>query len=364
MRKNTMKTKIIDARAINKAKLEQAYVLDNKAVQREIEIALREIRQAGLALKNGATVAFPTETVYGLGANALDNDAVARIFRAKNRPSDNPLICHIGRASDISELSNDIDPNIVKLMDNFWPGPLTIILNKNQNIPNITTASLSTVAIRLPDNEIAIELIRAAGVPVAAPSANLSGSPSPTTFEHVLEDLDGRVDFIIRGDKSPVGIESTVLDMTCSTPKILRPGIITPEMVRAVLNVDVSYDEALLSKTNSLDNTSVPKAPGMKYKHYSPKAQLVVVEGQRDMVINEINRLKEKNEGLGLKVGIILFEEDEYIRAAHDFYARLRDLDSTSVDIIFAGALSYKDGVGFAVMNRMLHSAGYNVVKV
>ena len=318
-------------------------------------------------IAEGGLVAFPTETVYGLGANALDPDAVKRVYEAKGRPSDNPMIVHISRASDIGQLTRMLSPDIVNVIDNFWPGPLTIVVKRKPNVPLTTTGGLETVGVRLPDNKIARDLIEASGVPIAAPSANLSGKPSPTKVEHVIEDLDGKVDIILKGDDCRVGIESTVLDMSGDELMILRPGLITAEQVEAAVGKPVKYDPTLNVDPRDLEaggEEFKPKAPGMKYKHYAPNAEMIIIEGHRDAVKNEINRLRALNEKLGNKVGIIFFEEQEFIEAAHEFFARLRDLDKQGVDLILAGALSDVNGVGFAVMNRMLKSAGYNIAKV
>ena len=332
----------------------------------DIEIA------AGI-IKKGGLVAFPTETVYGLGANAFDEDAVARVYEAKGRPSDNPMIVHIARASDIGQLTRLLNPDIVALIENFWPGPLTMVVKKRPEVPDRTTGGLDTVAVRMPQSDAAIDLINLAGCPIAAPSANLSGSPSPTRAKDVIADLDGRVDAIIQGDDCRVGIESTVVDMTSKVPTILRPGIITADNIEAAIGKKVEYDSSLTeaSKHIELDPAEgvsesdfKPKSPGMKYKHYAPKADMLVIEGQRDKVKAEIERLKTLNERLGNKVGVILFEEQAFIEAAHDFFAKLRDMDNEGVDMILAGALSDVDGVGFAVMNRMLKSAGYNIARV
>ena len=323
-----------------------------------------DIAEAAEIIQQGGLVAFPTETVYGLGADALNAEAVAKVYEAKGRPSDNPMIVHIARASDIGQLTPMLSEEIVNLIDNFWPGPLTLVLKKKAGVPDRTTGGLDTVAVRMPDSEAALELIRAADCPIAAPSANISGRPSPTRASDVIADMDGRIDAVIEGDDCRVGIESTVLDMTGDAPVILRPGIITAEDIEAVLNKKVTYDKALLRDKQGEDGDIKPKAPGMKYKHYAPKADMVVIEGQRDKVKAEIERLKMLNERLGSKVGVILFEEKAFVEAAHDFFAKLRDLDNEEVDLILAGALSDFDGVGFAVMNRMLKSAGYNIVKV
>ncbi len=333
-----------------------------------------DIAKAAKIIADGGLVAFPTETVYGLGANALDADAVAKVYEAKGRPSDNPMIVHISRASDIGQLTRMLSPDIVNLIENFWPGPLTLVVKKKDGVPERTTGGLETVAVRMPDSKAALELINMAGVPIAAPSANISGRPSPTRAKDVIADMDGKIDAIIEGEDCRVGIESTVIDMTGEVPTILRPGIITAENIEAALGKKVKYDESLtddaIKGTFDPADGAVssedfqPKSPGMKYKHYAPKAEMTVIEGQRDRVQAEIQRLKALNERIGLKVGVILFEEKAFIEAAHDFFARLRDLDNEGVDLILAGALSDTDGVGFAVMNRMLKSAGYNIARV
>lgn len=332
-----------------------------------------DIAKAAAIIQRGGLVAFPTETVYGLGANALDEEAVASVYEAKGRPSDNPMIVHIARASDIGQLTPMLSPQIVTIIENFWPGPLTIVVKKKAGVPDRTTGGLDTVAVRMPDSKPALDLINASGLPIAAPSANLSGSPSPTRAKDVIADMDGRIDAVIEGEDCRVGIESTVVDLTGEIPTILRPGIITAESIEAALGTEVRYDPSLKEESahTALDPAEgvseaefQPKSPGMKYRHYAPKADMLVVEGQRDKVQAEIQRLKGLNERLGNNVGVILFEEKAFIEAAHDFFARLRDLDKEGVDLILAGALSDVDGVGFAVMNRMLKSAGYNIVRV
>lgn len=363
-----MKTKIFDVRDLNKHNLEQSIVYDEAEANAKVDEALNKIDEAAKILVSGGLVAFPTETVYGLGANAMDPEAVAKIYEAKGRPSDNPLIVHIARASNIGELTPTLTPKIIRLIDNFWPGPLTIVLKKKADVPDITTGGLDTVAIRMPDDPVALELIKKAGCPIAAPSANLSGRPSPTRGEHVVTDLDGKVDAILIGNDCRIGIESTVLDMTGAVPTILRPGILTAENIEAAIGETVAMDPALNQRKAASDEDEdenlVPRAPGMKYTHYAPKAEMTIIEGQIDKVKKEIERLKGLNEGLGLKVGVILFEEKAFIEAAHEFFAKLRDMDDDGVDLILAGALSEQDGVGFAVMNRMLKSAGYHIAKV
>lgn len=362
-----MKTKIFDVRDLNKHNLEQSIVYDEAEANAKVDAALSKIDEAAEILAKGGLVAFPTETVYGLGANAMDPSAVAKIFEAKGRPGDNPLIVHIARASNIGELTPVLTPEIIRLIDNFWPGPLTIVLNKKPEVPDITTGGLDTVAIRMPDDPVALELIKKAGSPIAAPSANISGRPSPTKGEHVVTDMEGKIDAILIGNDCRIGIESTVLDMTGEVPTILRPGIITAENIEAAIGRKVAMDPALNQRKDVIDGEEdeiAPKAPGMKYTHYAPKAEMTIIEGQIDKVKKEIERLKGLNEMLGLKVGVILFEEKAFIEAAHEFFAKLRKMDDEGVDLILAGALSEQDGVGFAVMNRMLKSAGYNIAKV
>ena len=341
-----------------------------------LSTAAVDIAKAAKIIRAGGLVAFPTETVYGLGADALNGEAVANVYKAKGRPSDNPMIVHISRASDMGRLTPMLSPDIVSLIENFWPGPLTMVVKKKDGVPDRTTGGLDTVAVRMPDSKAALELINMSDCPIAAPSANISGRPSPTRAKDVIADMDGKIEAVICGDDCRVGIESTVVDMTGETPTILRPGIITAENIEAALGKKVYYDKALLEAGNhkELDPAECksgagagdfrPKSPGMKYRHYAPKAQMTVIEGSRDRVKAEIERLKALNERLGLKVGVILFEEKAFIEAAHDFFARLRDLDNEEVDLILAGALSDTDGVGFAVMNRMLKSAGYNIARV
>lgn len=325
-----------------------------------------QIVEAATIIREGGLVAFPTETVYGLGANALDADAVAKVYEAKGRPSDNPMIVHIARASDIGQLTPRLSADIVALIENFWPGPLTLVVKRKEGVPDRTTGGLDTVGVRMPDSKIALDLINHAGCPIAAPSANLSGKPSPTRVKDVIEDLNGKVDAILEGPDCRVGIESTVLDVSGPEPMILRPGIITAEAIEAAIGKKVKMDPALyINQPRDVSSEEfAPKSPGMKYKHYAPKADMTIIEGNREKVQSEIQRLKVLNERLGNKVGVILFEEQAFIEAAHEFFAQLRDLDREGVDLILAGALSDTDGVGFAVMNRMLKSAGYNIVRV
>jgi L-threonylcarbamoyladenylate synthase len=364
---NSLKTKIYDITALNPDTIRRAHVLREPDALEAVDRAMEHVTEAARVIAAGGLVAFPTETVYGIGANAFDETAVRRVYAAKGRPSDNPMIVHLARASDVGQLTPMLSPAIVKLADNFWPGPLTMVLEKKPSVPPAVTGGLDTVAVRLPDEPAAQELIRLADCPLAAPSANLSGSPSPTTAGHVIKDLDGKVDVILAGGDCRVGIESTVVDMTTTPPAILRPGILTADMLSAAADTEVVYDPALLQAREGAAEAgadAAPRSPGMKYRHYAPKAEMLVVEGRRDKVEAEIERLKHLNERIGNKVGILLFEERAYIEAAHDFYARLHELDEEGADLIIAGALSDRDGVGFAVMNRMMKSAGHNIVRV
>ncbi|HSQ34243.1 MAG TPA: L-threonylcarbamoyladenylate synthase, partial [Peptostreptococcaceae bacterium] len=263
-------------------------------------IDIDEIKKHANLLKQGATVIFPTETVYGLGANALDERATAKIYEAKGRPSDNPLIVHISEKKDLYELANNISEKAEVVMDKFWPGPLTIIFQKKDIIPNITSGGLNTVAIRMPSHPIAISLIKESGVPIAAPSANISGRPSPTEEKHVYEEMNGRVDGIILGGDCNYGLESTVLDLTSDIPMILRPGSITQEDLEEYLG-RVDIDPALIKKEDNI----VAKAPGMKYTHYSPEADVYIVYVNKENTINKINYLINENNKNGLKCGVM-----------------------------------------------------------
>lgn len=327
-----------------------------------------EIKQAAEIIKEGGLVAFPTETVYGLGADALNAEAVGKVYAAKGRPSDNPMIVHISSKDDILKLTPRITADMQKLMDAFWPGPLTMVVPALEIIPKVTTGGLDTVGIRMPSEPAAAELIHLSGVPIAAPSANLSGKPSPTSYKHVADDLDGRIDGIIAGGDCDAGIESTVVDMTEEVPSVLRPGIITAEQLSEVLGKKVGIDPALLEKPDIFNNGGLletgadfkPKSPGMKYKHYAPKAEMVIYQGEPEKVKLAMAEEKVKRNSFGQKVEIIVFDDEYPEAAAHDFFARLRACDKAGVDVILAAALR-ENGIGFAVMNRMFKSAGYNI---
>lgn len=333
----------------------------------DLKCAKAQLAEAASLLRAGGLVAFPTETVYGLGADAMNPKAAEKIYAAKGRPSDNPLIVHIAEEEDLARLTDVVPDAAKKLMKAFWPGPLTMIFQKKGEVPDKTTGGLDTVAVRMPDHPVALALIRQSGCPIAAPSANLSGRPSPTKWEHVYQDLSGAIDVILQGEPCRVGIESTVLDMTGDVPMVLRPGILTPEQIGRVIGREVVLDPALLihrPRDVSEEAAPAPKAPGMKYKHYAPKAEMVILQGEHSRVKAEIKRMAEEKEKQGIKVGVILFDEDGFERAAHDFFSKLREMDENHVDLILAGALSDKDSVGFAVMNRMWKSAGYHVIHI
>lgn len=330
-----------------------------------------DIKKAAEIIKKGGLVAFPTETVYGLGANGLDAKAAAGIYKAKGRPSDNPMILHISELSELQEITDHISDNAIKMAEAFWPGPLTMIFQRNDKVPDVTTGGLDTVGVRMPSDPTARALIKESGVPIAAPSANLSGKPSPTKASHVAHDMDGRIDAIIYGGDCAVGIESTVVSVKDDEIVILRPGKITAADMEAVTGLKVSVDPAIaLDKdekgTGSSDNDDKdfkPMAPGMKYRHYAPDAEMLVIEGEADKVKAEIEKRKKDLESEGKKVGVIFFGTKDFDEAAHDLFARLREMDEQQVDVILAGAVE-KTGLGYAVMNRMLKSAGNNVIKV
>ena len=262
------------------------------------------LAEAGEMIKRGGLVAFPTETVYGLGGDALQEESARKIYQAKGRPSDNPLIVHICCWEDIDTIVREVPEAARKLAKAFWPGPLTMVLHKSERVPYTTTGGLDTVAVRMPAHWIALALIRAAGGYVAAPSANRSGRPSPTLAEYVKEDMEGRIDMILEGDCAEIGLESTIVDLTGEIPIILRPGCITRQMLEQVVG-QVEVDETILKGTAS----QIPLAPGMKYRHYAPKAELIIVEGARKKVVEKINALTLENEEKGIATGIIGTEE-------------------------------------------------------
>lgn len=350
-----------------------------KYLKNEDKLNDEMIKKAGAIVRSGGLVAFPTETVYGLGANALDTDAAKKIYEAKGRPSDNPLIAHISDKNQVNVLAKNVSDKAKKLMDKFWPGPMTLVFEKQDIVPMGVTGGLQTVAVRMPDNEIALKLIEASGVPIAAPSANSSGRPSPTLASHVLEDMDGRIDMIIDGGQVNIGIESTIVDMTCEPPMILRPGYITKAMLEKEIG-QVAVDKIIEIKDKSqLSDDYKPKAPGMKYRHYAPKAEFVMFEGSVEDVVAYINNLVKTNENKGLKTGIIATDEtlEKYDNdivvsigsrsngetVAKNLYKVLRDFDTMDVDVIY-GETFYEDDLGSAIMNRLIKAAGYRIEKV
>ncbi len=341
------------------------------------------------ALRANGTVAFPTETVYGLGANALNEVAISKIYEAKGRPSDNPLIVHISRLSELNDLVVEIKSYALELMSAFWPGPITFVFQKNSKVPSKVTGGLDTVAIRMPDHPIALRLIELSGVPVAAPSANLSGKPSPTKSKHVIEDLMGRVNFIIEGPDAMVGLESTVLDVTGDMPMILRPGKITMEMIADVVG-NCQIDPAI--SAHDLANVA-PRSPGMKYKHYAPEAEVEVVIGEASKIILTFELAVASAVDQNYKIGIMGFEEDLLVlekflgtkyeneilkkhvflcshgsvkhmdEFAHLLFQNLRRCDEAKCDKIIVRGVS-ETGIGHAIMNRLKKASSGKVTRI
>lgn len=343
------------------------------AVMRD-KIDQEMIEKAGSILKRGGLVAFPTETVYGLGGNALDGQAAKKIYAAKGRPSDNPLIVHIAEFAALERIAAGIPWEAKKLADAFWPGPLTMIFNKKASVPYGTTGGLETVAVRMPNHPVALALIRAGGGYIAAPSANLSGRPSPTCAAHVQEDLDGRIDMILDGGDVGIGLESTIVDLSEGTPTILRPGYINQQMLEEVIG-RTEVDRGLLTDDSSIK----PKAPGMKYRHYAPRASLTIVEGREDKVIDRINELARAGEAAGEKIGIIAAAESaglyeggivrtigsrsDEISIARHLFGILREFDSLEADRIYSESFETPK-MGQAIMNRLMKAAGHQVMEV
>ncbi|MDH7563640.1 MAG: L-threonylcarbamoyladenylate synthase [Candidatus Bathyarchaeota archaeon] len=334
-----------------------------------------EIHVAAALIKSGGLVAFPTETVYGLGADALNPKAVRALFAAKKRPPDNPPIVHISNAKDVHKMAKGIPCDAEKLMKAFWPGPLTLIFKRSPIVPDETVCGLSTIAIRMPRHNVALALIKESGCPIAAPSANLAGKPSPTSAKHVMEDLEGRIDAVLDGGPTRIGVESTVLDLTVDPPEVLRPGGTSLEklktvMKQVVLNPVVTAEEPVPLKQ--------VRSPGLKHKHYAPKADLIVVEGDLEAVAKKIIELTRHYIGSGRKVGILATDEaagryavcnvksmgsrSNSATAARNLFRLLREFDSEVVDIILAEGVPTK-GLGLAVMNRLRKASGYTIIK-
>lgn len=341
----------------------------------EDSVTKDEMNQASEILKQGGLVAFPTETVYGLGADGLNASASKKIYEAKGRPSDNPLILHIATLKALDKLTKVIPDKAMKLANAFWPGPLTMIFQKSDLVPYGTTGGLDTVAIRMPSHPVAKALIEASNLAIAAPSANTSGRPSPTMASHVWDDLQGKIDMIIDGGAVGIGIESTIVDVTMDKPVILRPGYITKDMLEQIVG-PVEIDPAIMGK---MDPSIAPKAPGMKYKHYAPKGQLTIVEGPTEAVVDQINDLVEEKLKAGYTVGVIATTEtkDQYktgvvrtigsrsdeVTIARGLYSVLREFDDLGADYIYTESFR-ETHLGQAIMNRLLKAAGYDMIRV
>lgn len=341
----------------------------------ENQIDREAIQKAGKILQQGGLVAFPTETVYGLGGDALNSNSSRKIYAAKGRPSDNPLIVHICRIEDLHKIVSQIPESARKLAEAFWPGPLTMIFPKSEAVPYETTGGLDTVAVRFPSHRTAQALIDAAGGYIAAPSANTSGRPSPTLARYVVEDMDGRIDMVIDGGDIPIGVESTIVDCTVEPPMLLRPGYITAEMLSEVLG-EVAQDQTMMHG----DTKERPKAPGMKYRHYAPKGDVTIYTGTLEKVVERICELAVRQCAAGKKVGIIATDEsaEEYRRMvpgaivksagtrtneetiARHLYQILREFDDEEVEVIYSEAFD-ESGIGQAIMNRLLKAAGHHV---
>lgn len=332
------------------------------------------LRKAGNILRQGGLVAFPTETVYGLGGDALNRDSSRKIYAAKGRPSDNPLIVHICRFEDLYDIVKEVTPQTRAVAKAFWPGPLTLILPKADKVPYETTGGLDTVAVRMPSHKVAQKLIEYGGGYVAAPSANLSGKPSPTIAKYVVQDMEGRIEAIVDGGEVGIGLESTIIDMTVQPPQILRPGYITKEMLEQVLG-QVAVDATILRD----DTGQAPKAPGMKYRHYAPKGELTIVAGETEAVVDYIRSRTAEDIAAGEKVGIICTDEtchcfqdgavktlgtrqDEESIARH-LYTILREFDDEQVTRIYSEDFR-AEGLGQAIMNRLLKAAGHRRIEL
>jgi L-threonylcarbamoyladenylate synthase len=343
-----------------------------KAEKPEIE----KIRIAADVIKKSGLVAFPTETVYGLGADALNPKAVARIFEAKKRPPDNPIIVHIANEEDLYKLAKEVPESAKKLVSQFWPGPLTLILKRSSLAPDITVVGLDTIAVRMPRNKVALALIEESGTPIAAPSANLAGKPSPTEAQHVINDLAGRIDIVLDAGPTKIGVESTVVDMTAPTPQILRPGGTPYEKLKSVLGEAIELHPIAVAdrKTHVLR----ARSPGIKHRHYAPNAEMIVVEGEFDKVRKRVQKLAATYKNEGRKVGILATDEShseyeasvvKYLGSrgdvstiAKNLFRLLREFDKEKVDIIIAEGIIPK-GLGLAVMNRLRRAADFNIVK-
>lgn len=339
------------------------------------KMEVSHMQEAGDLIAAGELVAFPTETVYGLGGDAFHPEAAKKIYEAKGRPSDNPLIVHIAEVSDLERVAKQVPEKAKKLAEEFWPGPLTMVVWKSDEVPYATTGGLDTVAVRMPNHPVALELIRRSGKLIAAPSANTSGRPSPTEASHVMGDLEGRIAMVLDGGPVGIGIESTIIDLTEEKPMVLRPGYITPEMLSEVLGEEVIIDPGILAA----DDTTKPKAPGMKYKHYAPKADMIIVDGEANAVVEKINLLTKDAKKNGKKVAVIATDETENAYAADvvisigkrededsiakHMYKILRDCDKLEVEVIYSESFK-TPRIGQAIMNRLLKAAGHQVIHI
>ena len=335
-----------------------------------------KICEAAAIIREGGLVAFPTETVYGLGADAMNAEAVLELFAAKNRPLDNPPIVHVEKVSDVYKLTENVPPKAELLMKKFWPGPLTLVFVRSNLVPDVTTAGLETVAIRMPKNNVALALIKASGCPIAAPSANLSGKPSPTSANHVFKDLDGRIDAILDGGSTQIGVESTVLDVSVDPPVLLRPGGISLEILRKTLG-DVKLHPFITAEAELPPEKT--RSPGMRHKHYAPKAQVILIEGIVPAVMSKVKELTGACWLENKKVGVLATDETAWAYEADvvktlgtrrnvdtmaaNLYRLLREFDEENIDIIIAEGVP-TEGLGLAVMNRLRKAAGYNIIKV
>ncbi len=335
-----------------------------------------KIQIAANVIKNGGLVAFPTETVYGLGADALNPKAVRKIFEAKRRPPDNPIIVHIAHLGDVRRLARDVPKDAEKLMKQFWPGPLTLILKRSNLVPDITVVGLNTIAVRMSSNKVALALIEESGTPIAAPSANLAGKPSPTEAQHVINDLSGRIDVVLDAGPTIIGVESTVVDMTAPTPLVLRPGGTPFEKLKKVLG---KVELHPIAAANRKLHITAARSPGMKHRHYAPNAEMVVFEGEFCKTINQIQKLAFLHMAEGKKVGILATDEsqsnykadvvkslgsrNDMMSIAKNLFRLLREFDKERVDVILAEGIPPR-GLGLAVMNRLRRGANFNIIRV
>jgi L-threonylcarbamoyladenylate synthase len=333
------------------------------------------IQTAAEIIRKGGLVAFPTETVYGLGADALNGNAVLRLFEAKRRPLDNPPIVHIANKADIAALVQQVPQKAQLLIDKFWPGPLTLVLKHSRKVPNVTTAGLDTIAIRMPIHPVAAALITVSGCPIAAPSANLAGKPSPTTAKHVYEDLNGRIDVILDGGTTNIGVESTVVDFSADPPMLLRPGGLPFETLKKELPDLVLHPFVESEKEISTEKI---RSPGMKHKHYAPKAPVILIEGGLEAVVGKVIELSEAYKREGKRVGVLATDETQksykadaimslgtrsnVATIAANLFRLLREVDAKGVDVIIAEGVP-SEGLGLAVMNRLRKASGYHIIK-